>query len=162
MTAHRAAEPSDGHRITTGTSPLARSSIRSTARSDLHQNLGIEAVEIGFGPDGRIDPAELGRALDDKTAAVVYQSPNFFGVVEDVKALSDAAHGAKALSVAVVAEALSLALLESPGQLGADIVTGEAQSFGIPVSFGGPYLGFMACKKNSCGRCPDGSPADGR
>jgi glycine dehydrogenase subunit 1 len=118
------------------------------------KNLGIEAVEVGPGPDGRIAPDALGRVLDDKTAALVFQSPNFFGVIEDVQALSDAAHGVKALSVAVVAEALSLGLLESPGRLGVDIVTGEAQSFGIPVSFGGPYLGFMACKKEFLRQLP--------
>ena len=118
------------------------------------KNLGVEAVEVGFGPDGRIDKGALGRLLDDATAAVVYQSPNFFGVIEDVPALSEAAHGRKALSVAVVAEALSMGLLEAPGRLGADIVTGEAQSFGIPVSFGGPYLGFMACKKEFLRQMP--------
>src|SRR5512143_1343430 len=118
------------------------------------KNLGVTAVEVGFGADGRIDGAALAKALDDKTAAVVCQSPNFFGVVEDVKALSEAAHGVKALSVAIVAEALSLGLLEPPGALGADIVTGEAQSFGLPLSFGGPYLGFMACKKDYLRQMP--------
>jgi glycine cleavage system P protein (glycine dehydrogenase) subunit 1 len=118
------------------------------------KNLGVEAVEVGYGPDGRIDEDALGRLLDDATAAVVYQSPNFFGVIEDVQALSEAAHGRKALSIAVVAEALSLGLLEAPGRLGADIVTGEAQSFGLPVSFGGPYLGFMACKKEFLRQMP--------
>jgi glycine dehydrogenase subunit 1 len=118
------------------------------------KSLGVTAVEVGFGADGRIDPAGLQRVLDDKTAAVVFQSPNFFGVVEDVKALSDAARGVKALSVAVVAEALSLGLLEAPGALGADIVTGEGQSLGNPLSFGGPYLGFMACKKDYLRQMP--------
>jgi glycine dehydrogenase subunit 1 len=118
------------------------------------KNLGIEAVEVPFGPDGRIDKDALARVLDDRTAAVVCQSPNFFGVVEDLKALSDAAHGAQALSVAIVAEAISLGLLEAPGKLGADIVTGEAQSLGIPLSFGGPYLGFMACKKDFLRQMP--------
>jgi glycine dehydrogenase subunit 1 len=118
------------------------------------KNLGIEAVEVGYGPDGRIDRGALGRILDEQTAAVVFQSPNFFGVIEDVQALSGAAHGVKALSVAVVAEAVSLGLLETPGKLGADIVTGEGQSFGIPLSFGGPYLGFMACKKEFLRQMP--------
>lgn len=118
------------------------------------KNLGVEAVEVPFGPDGRIDGAALTKVLDDKTAAVVYQSPNFFGVVEDVKALSDAAHAVKAMSVDIVAEAVSLGLLEAPGALGADIVTGEAQSLGIPLSFGGPYLGFMACKKEFLRQMP--------
>jgi glycine dehydrogenase subunit 1 len=118
------------------------------------KNLDVEAVEVGYGPDGRIDRDALGRCLDDKTAAVVCQSPNFFGVVEDLQALSDAAHGVKALSVAVVAEAVSLGLLEAPGRLGADIVTGEAQSLGIALSFGGPYLGFMATKKEFLRQMP--------
>jgi glycine dehydrogenase subunit 1 len=118
------------------------------------KNLGLEAVDVPYGPDGRVDKDALGRALDEKTAAVVFQSPNFFGVVEDVQALSDAAHGCKALSVAIVAEAISLGLLEAPGKLGADIVTGEGQSLGVPVSFGGPYLGFMACKKEFLRQMP--------
>lgn len=118
------------------------------------KNLGLEAVEVPFGPDGRIDKNALGRSLDEKTAAVVCQSPNFFGVVEDVRALSDAAHAQKALSVAIVAEAVSLGLLEAPGKLGADIVTGEGQSLGIPLSFGGPYLGFMACRKEFLRQMP--------
>jgi len=118
------------------------------------KNMDVDAVEVGYGPDGRIDKDALGRLLDDATAAVVCQSPNFFGVVEDIQALSDAAHARKALSVVVVAEALSLGLLEAPGRLGADIVTGEAQSLGIPVSFGGPYLGFMACKKEFLRQMP--------
>ncbi len=118
------------------------------------KNLGVEAVEVPFGPDGRVDAAALAKALDDQTAAVVYQSPNFFGVVEDVAALSAAAHGVKALSVAIVAEAVSLGLLEAPGKLGADIAAGEAQSLGVPLSFGGPYLGFMACKKEFLRQMP--------
>mgnify|MGYP001577096415 CR=1 FL=1 len=118
------------------------------------KNMDVDAVEVGYGPDGRIDKDALGRLLDDATAAVVCQSPNFFGVVEDVQALSDAAHARKALAVVVVAEALSLGLLEAPGKLGADIVTGEGQSLGIPVSFGGPYLGFMACKKEYLRQMP--------
>jgi glycine dehydrogenase subunit 1 len=118
------------------------------------KNLGLEAVEVGYGPDGRVDRDALGRVLDESISAVVFQSPNFFGVIEDVRVLSEAAHARKALSVAVVAEALSLGLLEAPGKLGADIVTGEAQSFGIPLSYGGPYLGFMACKREFLRQLP--------
>jgi glycine dehydrogenase subunit 1 len=118
------------------------------------KNLGINAVEVGYGLDGRVDGNALARVLDDKTAAVVYQSPNFFGVVEDVRSLSASAHGVKALSVDIVAEAVSLGLLEAPGKLGADIVAGEAQSLGVPLSFGGPYLGFMASKKEFLRQMP--------
>lgn len=145
------------HRVTSRDKVVLAASLHPQYREVVRtyiKNLGVTAVEVGFGPEGRIDAAALAKALDDKTAAVVYQSPNFFGVVEDVKALSDAAHGVKALSVAVVAEALSLGLLEAPGRLGADIATGEAQSLGLPLSFGGPYLGFMACKKDYLRQMP--------
>ena len=74
-------------------------------------------------------------ALDDKTAALVVQSPNFFGCIEDLSALADAAHAVGALFVVVVTEAISLGLLRSPGACGADIVVGEGQSFGIPMGF---------------------------
>jgi glycine dehydrogenase subunit 1 len=83
-------------------------------------------------------------ALDDKTAALVVQSPNFFGCVEDLKALADAAHAVGALLVVVVTEGISFGLLKSPGSCGADIVVGEGQSFGIPMSFGGPHVGLFA------------------
>jgi len=135
--------------LSRGVHPQFREVVRTYIK-----NLGIEAVEVGNGPDGRIDQVALGRLLDDKTAAVVFQSPNFFGVVEDVQALSGAARGVKALSAAVVAEAVSLGLLEAPGKLGADIVVGEGQSLGIPLSFGGPYLGFMACRKEFLRQMP--------
>lgn len=82
--------------------------------------------------------------LDDKTAALVVQSPNFFGCVEDLKALADAAHAVGALLVVAVTEAISFGLLKSPGSCGADIVVGEGQSFGIPMSFGGPHVGLFA------------------
>jgi glycine dehydrogenase subunit 1 len=111
------------------------------------KNLGIELQEVGYSERGEIDFEDFKRKLDNETAAVVIQSPNFFGIVEDFKKISDLAHSAQALSVAVVAEAASLGILEAPGKLGADIVTGEGQSFGIPLSFGGPYLGFMSCSQ---------------
>ncbi|HEV7644086.1 MAG TPA: aminomethyl-transferring glycine dehydrogenase subunit GcvPA [Pyrinomonadaceae bacterium] len=82
--------------------------------------------------------------LDDQTAALVVQSPNFFGCVEDLKDLADKAHAVGALLIVVVAEAISFGLLKSPGECGADIVVGEGQSFGIPMSFGGPHVGLFA------------------
>jgi glycine dehydrogenase subunit 1 len=111
------------------------------------RNLGMDVREIGYDATGRIDTAELEKNLDDNTSAVVCQSPNFFGIIEDLEKISAYAHENKALSIAVSAEASSFGLLKAPGEMGADITTGEAQSFGIPLSFGGPYLGFMACKK---------------
>ena len=108
--------------------------------------LGLTAVEVPVGPDGATDPAALRAAVDDDTFAVAVQSPNFYGVVEDWESGSDAAHAKGALSVAVVAEAVSLALLAAPGERGADVACGEAQSLGVPMHFGGPILGFLACR----------------
>jgi glycine dehydrogenase subunit 1 len=101
-----------------------------------------EIVDAAFdNATGRLDDLS---ELDDKTAALVVQSPNFFGCVEDLKSLADAAHAVGALLVVVVTEAISFGLLRSPGECGADIVVGEGQSFGIPMSFGGPHVGLFA------------------
>jgi len=110
-------------------------------------NLHLDIIEIGFDESGCINPEELQNSIDEKTSAVVFQSPNFFGAIEDIRTISETVHQYNALSAAVVAEPVSLGILEAPGILGSDIVTGEAQSFGIPLSFGGPYLGFMSCRK---------------
>ncbi|MBD3415401.1 MAG: aminomethyl-transferring glycine dehydrogenase subunit GcvPA [Candidatus Aminicenantes bacterium] len=112
------------------------------------KNLGLEIQEVSYDESGQMDTSELKKKLDKETSAVVCQSPNFFGVIEDLEVISKLAHESDALSISVVAEASSLGILKSPGEMGADIVTGEAQSFGIPLSFGGPYLGFMSCRKD--------------
>ncbi len=111
------------------------------------RNLGLSIQEIAFSDRGEIDTEELNERLDEETSAVVVQSPNFFGVIENLEDISKQARKHQALSVVVVAEPVSLGILEAPGKLGADIITGEGQSFGLPVGFGGPYLGFMACRK---------------
>ena len=105
-------------------------------------NLGVTVEYVYSGPSGRIDAKAL--PVDDQTAAVVIQSPNFFGGVEDVSAIAEAAHKAGALLIVAISEPLSLGVLKPPGQCGADIVVGEGQSFGIPLGFGGPYLGLFA------------------
>ena len=111
------------------------------------KNLGVEIEEIKYSETGEFDLKDLRKKLDDKTAAVVFQSPNFMGIIENLKKISDLAHSVQALSIVVVTEPVSLGILEAPGKLEADIVAGEGQSFGLPLSFGGPYLGFMACCK---------------
>jgi glycine dehydrogenase subunit 1 len=111
------------------------------------KNLGVEIEEIKYTETGEVDLRDLKAKLDDKTSAVLCQSPNFMGVIENLKKISDLVHGVQALSIVAVAEPVSLGILEVPGKLGADIVAGEGQSFGLPLSFGGPYLGFMACCK---------------
>jgi glycine dehydrogenase subunit 1 len=118
---------------------------RETVRSYLAR-LGLDVVEVALGADGRTDAAALAAAVDESTFAVAVQSPNFFGLVEDWKGLPAAAAGKGALSVAVIAEAASLALLSSPGAAGCDIACGEAQSLGVPMHFGGPLLGFLSCR----------------
>ena len=98
--------------------------------------------------------ASLAPLLDRETACVVLQQPSFLGVVEELQAAAEAAHAVGALLVVVVTEALSLALLRGPGELGADIVCGEAQSFGVPMSFGGPHLGFLATRSSFVRQMP--------
>ena len=106
------------------------------------QHCGIQLETAAFDEEtGRLTGLDH---LDDQTAALVVQSPNFFGCVEDLKALADKAHAVGALLIVVVTEAISFGLLESPGKCGADIVVGEGQSFGIPMSFGGPHVGLFA------------------
>lgn len=119
--------------------------IHPEARQILHTSahgLGLEVVEIGC-VDGLTDLAALQAAIDDKTAAVLLQSPNFFGGIEDIPAVEPAIHAAGALLV-VSANPLSLGLLEAPGKWGADIVVGDAQPLGIHGSLGGPTCGYFA------------------
>ncbi len=111
-----------------------------------------EIVEIGFDETtGRVNGLE---ALDDKTAALVVQSPNFFGCIEDLNVLADAAHAVGALFIVVVTEAISFGLLKTPGECGADIVVGEGQSWGVPMSFGGPHVGFFATQEKFVRQMP--------
>jgi glycine dehydrogenase subunit 1 len=95
-----------------------------------------------------------GNLLDDKTAALVVQSPNFFGCIEDVTALAEKAHSVGALLIVAITESISLGLLKSPGACGADIVVAEGQSFGVPLSFGGPYVGLFATREKYARQIP--------
>ena len=104
-----------------------------------------EVVELPSTADGRTDLTALA-GMDD-LAAVALQSPNFFGVVEDLEAAAAAIHGAGALFVTAFSEPLAYGLLKNPGACGADIACGEGQSFGISRSFGGPGLGMFGCKE---------------
>lgn len=104
--------------------------------------------------EGVISCDRFDRVVDDETAAVVIQSPNFFGLIEDVNRIAGCAHDKGALVIVVVAEAMSLGLLRAPGELGADIVCGEGQSFGNYPGFGGPGLGILAVKEKFMRRIP--------
>jgi glycine dehydrogenase subunit 1 len=89
---------------------------------------------------------ELSNEIDENTACVIAQNPDFYGNVENLQYVSEQAHRVGALFITCVVEPTSLAILEPPGNYGADIVVGEGQSFGIPINFGGPYLGFMGVR----------------
>jgi glycine dehydrogenase subunit 1 len=113
------------------------------------EGYGAPVVTVPVGEDGRTSAGALEKLLGAgdaaRTAACLYlQSPNFFGLIEDTRKFSAILHGAGALLVAGV-NPMSLGVFESPGALGADIAVGEGQPLGLPLAFGGPYLGFMAC-----------------
>jgi len=115
-------------------------------------NLSIEFVEIPV-VHGQSSREELAKYLDDKTAAVILQNPNFFGAIDDHSDVVEKVHKVGALAIASVYP-VSLGVLKSPAEMGFDIATGEGQSLGIPLSFGGPYLGFMAAKKELVRQMP--------
>ena len=103
--------------------------------------------------DGATSPEILASQVNEKTAAVICQSPNFFGCIEDLRQLAQNAQAGGALFIAAV-NPISLGVLESPGVLGADIVVGEGQAMGLSVSFGGPYIGFLATRDKWLRRTP--------
>ncbi len=107
---------------------------------------GVELREVPFGKDGRTD-LEAARRACEGAAGLIAGYPNFFGVIEPLKELCAIAHDAGALAISATAEALAFGLLAAPGELGADVAVGSLQSFGNPVSFGGPGLGFFAARE---------------
>jgi glycine dehydrogenase subunit 1 len=104
-------------------------------------------VEVPYTEHGETDLDELGKLIDDSIASVVIQSPNFFGVLEDLTVCEKIVHGTGSLFISTFSEPLAFGILKPPGEFGADIVCGEGQSLGIPVGFGGPYLGILTCRK---------------
>lgn len=138
------------HRVNERGRVLVASTVHPEYRDVLHtytQNLDLKVETMAFdAKTGLVDLNRLKDALSGDCAAVVIQSPNFFGGIEDVATAAELAHKHGALLIVMVTEALSLALLKSPGSQGADIVAGEAQSFGVPLGFGGPYLGIFATR----------------
>ena len=116
------------------------------------QHGDLEIVTAAFDPTAG-SGGDLS-ALDDKTAALIVQSPNFFGCIEDLASLAAKAHEVGALLIVVVTEAISLGLLKAPGTCDADIVVGEGQSWGVPASFGGPHVGFFATREKFVRQMP--------
>lgn len=117
------------------------------------QGLDLSVQEVGWEADGRLDPSALGSALEGEPACFIVQHPNFFGGLEDVAGAAEAAQGAGALCV-VVADPIALGLFRSPAEDGADIVTGEGQSLGAGLNYGGPYLGYLACRQEHVRQLP--------
>jgi glycine dehydrogenase subunit 1 len=118
------------------------------------QHAGIELQQSLYCTETGTTLSESLSAIDDQTAALVVQSPNFFGCIEDLAVLSDKAHEHGALLIVAVTEAMSLGLLRSPGGSGADIVVAEGQSFGVPLSYGGPYVGLFATRDKYARQIP--------
>ena len=127
--------------------PIYRVMIHSYTR-----NLQIELVETR-NAGGHANRGRIFELLDDKTAGVIVQNPNFFGCIDDYTDIAEAAHGKGALLICSCYP-VSLGILKTPGSMGADIVTGEGQSLGLSMSFGGPYLGFMATHKKYVRKMP--------
>jgi glycine dehydrogenase subunit 1 len=115
-----------------------------------HQEIPIS--EVSYAKNGRVDMAALDAAITSDTACVMIQSPNFFGTIEDVAAIAEMAHAKGALLIVSIAEAISLGVVKPPVE--ADIVSMEAQSFGVGLSFGGPYCGVIACKEKFMRQMP--------
>ena len=115
-----------------------------------HQGMPLSTVP--FGGDGRIDLKALEQGITADTACILIQSPNFFGTIEDVSAIAEIAHKHGALLVVSISEAVSLGIVEPPRE--ADIVAMEAQSFGVPMGFGGPYCGVIATKEKFVRQMP--------
>ena len=116
------------------------------------KNLSIDFHEIPVS-HGISNREEVEKHLDEKTGVVIFQNPNFFGVIDDFSDILESVHRVGALGIASVYP-LSLGILKTPGDMGVDIVTGEGQSLGIPLSFGGPYLGYLATKKKFVRKMP--------
>jgi len=124
---------------------IVSKSVHPEARSILHtssKGLGYDVVEIDI-ENGVTNLSQLEAAIDENTAAVIVQYPNFFGNVEDLVQIEKLTHAQKGILI-VKSNPLSLGVLQPPGALGADVVVGDAQPFGIPTSFGGPHCGYFA------------------
>jgi glycine dehydrogenase subunit 1 len=113
-----------------------------------------EIVTVPFGKDGRTDLAALEKAVDGATACLIAGWPNFLGVVEPLPEIAAIARKAGALAISTTAEAVALGMLQAPGALGVDVAVGTLQSFGNPMSFGGPAPGFLATREGNVRQMP--------
>jgi len=145
------------HRVTGRNEVVVARSVHPEYRQVTHtyaQQINLSFKEVPFTPAGMADLKNAKGLLSDKTACLVVQNPNFFGVVEDLTELAAAAHAVGALLVVAVPEPVSLGILKPPGECGADIVAGEGQALGVPMSYGGPYLGIFATQEKYIRQMP--------
>jgi glycine dehydrogenase subunit 1 len=112
---------------------------------------GIKVIQLPPSVDGEL---ELSKHVDDAVACVIGQTPNVFGTLTDLTPVGEAAHAKGALLVTVFTEVVSLGLVKTPGEMGADIAVGEGQSIGVPLGFGGPYVGLFTCKSKLLRQMP--------
>jgi len=134
---------------------LVAQSIHPESREVIRAYTGLKDIqirEIGH-QNGQLDLQALEESLSATTAAVIVQTPNFFGIIESLKEIAEMVHKNKSLLIVSV-DPISLGLLRSPGELGADIVVGEGQSLGNPLNYGGPYLGFFCTTEKLMRRMP--------
>jgi glycine dehydrogenase subunit 1 len=163
------------HRITGRKRVIVARSIHPEYRAVLAtycRRLGLEPDSLGILESGQFDAEDLASKLTPDVAAVLVQTPNFFGTIEPVDRMAEMAHRAGALAIVAIPEAMSMGILKAPGahptDCGrADIVVGEAQSFGVPMSFGGPHIGFIATREEHVRQLPGrlvgmGHDRDGR
>ena len=143
-------------RVTGRHKAVAAASVHPEYREVLHtylQHREMPTALVGYDAEtGRVDLAALDAAVTEETAAVLVQSPNFFGVIEDIPAIADIAHKKGALLIVSIAEAVSLGVVRPPVE--ADIVSMEAQSFGVALSYGGPFCGVIAAKEQYLRQMP--------
>ena len=141
-------------RVTKRSKVVASAAIHPQYLEVAHTYVQHAGIELEHAPFDSATGQTLVESIDDHTAAIVVQTPNFFGCIEDVETLAERAHAKGALLIVAVTEAMSLGLLRSPGASGADIVVAEGQSFGVPLSFGGPYVGLFAIRDKYARQIP--------
>ena len=131
-----------------GVSPIYRKMLHCYT-----SNLDLEFIEVPVATDGRAGRETIEAQLDDNTACLILQNPNFFGCVDDITDLAEVAHQSGSLLI-LSTYPVSLGILKPPGRMQVDIATGEGQSLGLGLSFGGPYLGFMAVRSKYIRQMP--------
>ena len=143
-------------RVTGRQKAVVASTVHPEYREVLHTYLqfrDLPTTQIGYEAEtGRVDLEALASAVTEETAAVLVQSPNFFGIIEDIPAIAEIAHKKGALLIVSIAEAVSLGVVRPPVE--ADIVSMEAQSFGVALSYGGPFCGVIAAKEQYLRQMP--------